>query len=169
MIELQRGGDLSPELHDLHERMLRAVVSGHGPALRGTDLDPVAMASKRSKLIGRASDLVPENAPTVDAGAAPATIAEQLKAAMSQNALFKGAMMLRYRILLEKGLGTLERTLNLETKAGAKSAWLDHARKAKASVEKQLAEEKTELAKLPYSEDELKKALDLLAKKPAKA
>lgn len=83
--------------------------------------------------------------------------------------LFKGAMMLRYRILLEKGLGTLERTLNLETKAGAKSAWLEHARKAKASVEKQLAEEKSELGKLPYSEDELKKALDLLAKKPAKA
>lgn len=83
--------------------------------------------------------------------------------------LFKGAMLLRYRILLEKGLGTLERTLNLETKAGAKSAWLEHARKAKASVEKELEAEKQELAKLPYTEDELKKALDILAKKPAKA
>lgn len=83
--------------------------------------------------------------------------------------LFKGAMLLRYRILLEKGLGTLERTLNLETKAGAKSTWLEHARKAKATVEKQLETEKSELAKLPYTEEELKKALDLLAKKPAKA
>jgi hypothetical protein len=82
--------------------------------------------------------------------------------------LFTGAMRLRYRILLEKGLGTLERTLNLETKAGAKSVWLDHARKAKAAVEKQLADEKAALAKLPYSEEELKKALELLAKKPAK-
>jgi len=83
--------------------------------------------------------------------------------------LFKGAMMLRYRILLEKGLGTLERTLNLETKAGAKSTWLQHAKQAKASVEKQLQDEKSALAKLPYTEEELKKALDLLAKKPAKA
>lgn len=83
--------------------------------------------------------------------------------------LFKGAMLLRYRILLEKGLGTLERTLNLETKAGAKSTWLEHARKAKATVEKQLETEKSELRKLPYTEEELKKALDLLAKKPAKA
>ncbi len=91
VIELQqRDGDLGPELNDLLERMLRAVVQGHGPALRGTELDPVAMASKRSKLIGRASDLVPESNSALEAGATPATIAEQLKAAMSQNALFKG-------------------------------------------------------------------------------
>ncbi|MBI2389757.1 MAG: hypothetical protein HYV09_09210 [Deltaproteobacteria bacterium] len=83
--------------------------------------------------------------------------------------LFKGAMRLRYRILLEKGLGTLDRTLNLETAVGAKTAWLEHARKAKATVEKQLADEKAELAKLPYSEEELKKALDNLSKKSAKA
>lgn len=82
--------------------------------------------------------------------------------------LFRGAMLLRYRILLEKGLGTLDRTLNLEKAVNAKSAWLDHARKAKATLEKQLAEEKAELAKLPYTEAELKKALDDLSNKPSK-
>ena len=41
--------------------------------------------------------------------------------------LFKGAMSLRYRILLEKGLGTLEHTLNLEPTTGVKSAWFARA------------------------------------------
>ena len=35
--------------------------------------------------------------------------------------LFRGAMLLRYRILLEKGLGTLDRALNLEKAVGAKA------------------------------------------------
>lgn len=82
--------------------------------------------------------------------------------------LFRGAMLLRYRILLEKGLGTLDRTLNLEKAVNAKSAWLEHARKAKTTLEKQLVDEKAELAKLPYTEAELKKALDDLSNKPTK-
>jgi len=78
-------------------------------------------------------------------------------------------MLLRYRILLEKGLGTLDRALNLEKAVGAKSTWLEQARSAKAAVEKQLEAEKAELAKLPYSEEQLKKALDDLSKKSSKA
>ncbi len=83
--------------------------------------------------------------------------------------LFRGAMMLRYRILLEKGLGTLDRTLNLEKAAGAKSTWLDQAKKAKATLEKQLEAEKEELKKLPYTEAQLQKALDDLSGKPGKS
>jgi hypothetical protein len=83
--------------------------------------------------------------------------------------LFRGAMLLRYRILLEKGLGTLDRALNLEKAVGAKSTWLEQARKAKAAVEKQLADEKAELGKLPYTEEQLKRALDDLSKKSSKA
>jgi hypothetical protein len=86
----QRDGQLGAELNAALEEMLRAVVVHQAAALRGTELDPATMASKRSKLIGRASDLVPHDHPTVEAGAPAATIAEQLKAAMSQNALFKG-------------------------------------------------------------------------------
>lgn len=84
-----------------------------------------------------------------------------------KKALFRGAMRLRYRILLEKGLGTLDRTLNLEKAVGAKTTWLGHARKAKADLEKKLEDEKAELAKLPYSEADLQKALDGLAHEPA--
>lgn len=85
----------------------------------------------------------------------------------AKKALFRGAMRLRYRILLEKGLGTLDRTLNLEKAVGAKTTWLDHAREAKADLEKKLEDEKAEIAKLPYTEADLQKALDDLSGKPA--
>lgn len=85
-----------------------------------------------------------------------------------KKALFRGAMRLRYRILLEKGLSTLEHTLNLEKAVGAKGAWLEQARKSKATLDQQLAEEKAEIAKLPYTEAELQKAFDDLAGKSPK-
>jgi hypothetical protein len=86
-----------------------------------------------------------------------------------RKALFRGAMRLRYRILLEKGLGTLEHTLNLEASTGVGSVWYGKAKEAKATLEKQLADEKAEIAKLPYSEADLQKALDDLGKKESKA
>ncbi len=78
--------------------------------------------------------------------------------------LFRGAMRLRYRILLQKGLGTLEHTLNLEGTTGVKSAWFERAREAKATLDKELESEKAELKKLPYTEEQLQKALDDLSK-----
>ncbi|MFI5300644.1 MAG: hypothetical protein ACHREM_21390, partial [Polyangiales bacterium] len=82
-----------------------------------------------------------------------------------KRALFRGAMRLRYRILLEKGLGTLQRTLSLAPATGVKTTWLDRAREAKEQLEKHLADEKAEIAKLPYTEEQLQKALDDLATK----
>ncbi|GAC1571969.1 MAG: hypothetical protein NVS3B20_03840 [Polyangiales bacterium] len=83
--------------------------------------------------------------------------------------LFRGAMRLRYRVLIEKGLGTLEHTLNLETSpstSNVSTSIYAKAREAKAQLERQLAEEKKEIAKLPYSEADLQKAFDELASKP---
>lgn len=85
-----------------------------------------------------------------------------------KKALFRGAMRLRYRILLEKGLSTLEHTLNLEKAVGAKGTWLEQARKAKATLDQQLADEKAEIAKLPYTEAELQKAFEDLSGKAPK-
>ena len=79
--------------------------------------------------------------------------------------LFEGAMRLRYRILLQKGLTMMEHTLMLGERTGEASPWIDRARDAKRDLEKGLAEQKSALAKLPYSEKELQKALDDLAKK----
>ena len=83
--------------------------------------------------------------------------------------LFKGAMSLRYRILLEKGLGTLEHTLNLEPTTGVKSAWFARAREARDALTKELEAEKASLKKLPYTEEQLQKALDDLSKPDPKA
>ena len=85
--------DLAPsrELRDQYDLMVRQVMTEHADALRGSELDPVAMASARSKLIERAERLLPRSAPTVALdGAAPADLAQRLKDAMAGNALWKG-------------------------------------------------------------------------------
>lgn len=79
--------------------------------------------------------------------------------------LFVGAMRLRYRVLLEKGLKMMEATVRLGDRTGESSAWVARAREAKAELELALAEEKAELAKLPYTEEELRAGLEVLKKK----
>jgi tetratricopeptide (TPR) repeat protein len=83
----------------------------------------------------------------------------------SDKRLFEGAMRLRYRILLEKGLRMMEHTVQVGNRTGEASAWIDRARAAQREIELALNEEKERLAKLPYSEKELQKALDDLAAK----
>jgi hypothetical protein len=80
--------------------------------------------------------------------------------------LFEGAMRLRYRVLLEKGLKMIEHTIMLGDRTGENSAWIERARGAKREIELALSEQKEALAKLPYSEKELQTALDDLASKP---
>jgi hypothetical protein len=79
--------------------------------------------------------------------------------------LFEGAMALRYRILLEKGLRMMDHTVMFGEKTGEASAWIDRARAAKRDIERALEEQKAKLAALPYSEKDLQKALDDLAAK----
>jgi hypothetical protein len=83
----------------------------------------------------------------------------------ARKALFRGAMRLRYRILLEKGLGTLEKTVSLEASTGVKTVWLEQTKRTKEKLEATLAEEKGEIAKLPYTEAQLTQAFDDLAGK----
>lgn len=89
---------------------------------------------------------------------------------LKQQQLFEGAMRLRYRILLEKGLAMMDGTVRLGERTGERTAWIARAREAKAQLERALAEEKAALARLPYTEQELRDALDRLkasAKAPA--
>ena len=62
--------------------MVRHVLATHADAVKGTELDPAALRSKREKLIARVEELLPKQAE------APATgdVAAQLKAAMGRNA-----------------------------------------------------------------------------------
>ncbi len=82
-----------------------------------------------------------------------------------QKQLWEGAMRLRYRILLEKGLKMMEGTVRLGERTGESSAWIGRAREAQKELELALADEKAELAKMPFTEDEMRDALDKLKKK----
>jgi tetratricopeptide (TPR) repeat protein len=76
--------------------------------------------------------------------------------------LFEGAMRLRYRVLLEKGLKMMDGTVRLGRRTGEDSAWVHRAEEAKKDIELALDDEKRALSKLPYTEAELQEALDLL-------
>ena len=91
----------------------------------------------------------------------PTTRSDTLK----KKQLFEGAMRLRYRVLLEKGLKMMEGTVRLGQRTGEDSAWVHRAEDAKRDIALALEDEQRALAKLPYSEAELQEALDLLRKK----
>jgi tetratricopeptide (TPR) repeat protein len=82
-----------------------------------------------------------------------------------QKQLWEGAMRLRYRILLEKGLKMMEHTVMLGERTGESSPWIARARSAKKELETALATEKEALAKMPFTEDEMREALEDLKKK----
>jgi tetratricopeptide (TPR) repeat protein len=83
--------------------------------------------------------------------------------------LFEGAMRLRYRVLLEKGLQMMDRTLRMAERTGEQSSWVARAKQAKVELERDLDDEKAALRRLPYTEADLQRALDDLAgKSPVK-
>jgi len=79
--------------------------------------------------------------------------------------LFEGAMRLRYRVLLKKGLKMMDSTVNMNEKVGDQGIWSSRARTAKQELERCLEAENLALAKLPVSEAELQKTLDRLQAK----
>lgn len=84
---------------------------------------------------------------------------------LQQQRLFEGAMRLRYRILLEKGLAMMDGTVRLGERTGERTAWITRAREARSQLERALADEKAALAKMPYTEQELRDALEKLKAK----
>ncbi len=79
--------------------------------------------------------------------------------------LFEGAMRLRYRVLLEKGLKMMDGTARLGDRTGEASAWVGRAREARRALELSLSDEKAALLRLPFTEEELREALAELKKK----
>src|SRR5450432_3735769 len=123
--------------------------SAYSDAMRSYDAHWAAMSGYR---IGQLYQRLHEDVINVPAPKA-ATSPEKKQ-------LFEGAMRLRYRILLQKGLTMMEHTIMVGDRTGETSPWIDRARAAKAELEKGLVEQKTALSRLPYSEKELQKALD---------
>ena len=85
----------------------------------------------------------------------------------SDKQLFYGIMHVRYRVLLEKGMDMMTRTLALGEKTGVGSAWMKRAETLKVEMDKALEDEKAVIAKFPYTEVELEKALEIMKKKAA--
>ena len=80
--------------------------------------------------------------------------------------LFEGAMRLRYRVLLEKGLDMMNGTVRMANRTGESSAWVSRAQEAQRALESALADEKAALEKMPFTEAELRAELEALKKKP---
>lgn len=91
----------------------------------------------------------------------------------SDKQLFYGIMHVRYRVLLEKGMEMMKRTLALGEKTGVGAAWMKRAEILKVEMAKAIEDEKAVLATYPFTEGELDKALEIMKKKasggPAKS
>lgn len=79
--------------------------------------------------------------------------------------LFEGAMRLRYSVLLDKALAMMEHTLGMAQRTGERSDWVRRAEEAKRQLELARTAENAAIDRLPYTRDQLRAALDDLAKK----
>lgn len=91
-------------------------------------------------------------------GIEPPSNARSLK----QKQLFEAAMRLRYRVLLEKGLRAMEGVVNMGERTGEPSVWIQRASEARDKLAQALSDEKAALAKMPFTEEEMKQALEAL-------
>jgi hypothetical protein len=81
---------------------------------------------------------------------------------VKQKQIFYAFMHIRYRNLLLKGITQLEQTIALGDRIGDKSSWIERARTAKAEMDRAIAEEKETIAKFPFTEEHVQKALEEL-------
>jgi hypothetical protein len=82
-----------------------------------------------------------------------------------QKDMFYAFMHVRYRVFLEKGLRELEQTIALGERTADSSSWIERARDARNEMNAALEDEKARIATMPFTEEEVKAALDRLEKK----
>jgi tetratricopeptide (TPR) repeat protein len=82
-----------------------------------------------------------------------------------QKQAFFAFMHVRYRVLLEKGLREIEQTIALGERTSDSSPWIQRAREAKEEMQTALSGERAQLEAMPFSEADVKAALDQLEKK----
>lgn len=86
-----------------------------------------------------------------------------------RRALFEGAMRLRYEVLLQKGKAMMEHTIEMAERTQEKSEWVARAREALRAIDHAISDENAALNRLPYSREQLQRALEDLAKKGARS
>ena len=79
--------------------------------------------------------------------------------------LFFAIMHVRFRVLLEKGLDMIDRTLVIRDMKLDASSWITRAEALKKELESAIAVEKETLKTFPYSEEVIVKTIELLRKK----
>ena len=148
---------LPPNFMQVLEQRCQALLdaqTAYTDAMRGYDAHWSAMAGYR---VGQLYQKLHAEVMQIP----PTAAAKTLK----QKQLFEATMRLRYRILLEKGLKMMEGTVKLGERPGESSGWVARARDAKKDLEQALADEKAALAKMPFTEDEIREAMDKLKSK----
>jgi tetratricopeptide (TPR) repeat protein len=149
---------LPPNFTDVLEQRCQALLdaqTAYTEAMRGYDAHWSTMAGYRvGQLYLKLHSEVMQIPPTAQSKT------------LAQKQLFEATMRLRYRILLEKGLKMMDGTVRLAERTGEASGWAARAREAKKDLEQSIAEEKAALSKMPFTEDEVREAMEKLKKKP---
>jgi tetratricopeptide (TPR) repeat protein len=83
--------------------------------------------------------------------------------------LFEGAMRLRYAVLLSKALAMMEHTLAMAARTGERSEWVWRTEQAKRAIQRAMQAEQEAIDRLPYTREQLRAALDRLARQKAAA
>jgi hypothetical protein len=81
-----------------------------------------------------------------------------------QKQIFYGIMHVRYRVLLEKGIEMMRRVIALGEKTSEAQSWIKRAEAQKREMELSLEDEKAQIARFPFTEEEIQKALDIMKK-----
>jgi tetratricopeptide (TPR) repeat protein len=139
-------------------QLLLDAQSAYSDAMRAYDAHWSAMAGYRvGELYQKLhADLMQVRPPALTSKGVDATRKAQL---------FEGAMRLRYSVLLQKGLTMMEHTVTLGERTGERSDWVLRAAESKRALQKAMEEEDAALRRLPYSREQLERALDDLGKK----
>jgi tetratricopeptide (TPR) repeat protein len=82
---------------------------------------------------------------------------------LREQQLFEGAMRLRYSVLLGKANAMLEHTLAMAVRTGESSEWVRRTERSRANLTRAMAEEQAAIDRLPFSREDLQRALDDLA------
>ena len=85
-----------------------------------------------------------------------------------QRQMFFAFMHVRYRVLLEKGLRQIDETLKFDERVSESSTWRRRTEEAKKEIEIAIADEKAQIAKFPFTEADIQRTLDDLAKQVAR-
>lgn len=85
-----------------------------------------------------------------------------------QKQIFFAIMHVRYRVLLEKGADMMDRTISVGDAGLDSSDWISRAKALKTDIELAIDEEKAVIKSFPFSEEEIKKAIEILRKKAEK-